>query len=373
MAVAGAKGVSGSRLSEELSKLRRKPSTRSWGIGNVQYVSARVKAKKTLLLPKETYDRLLLMEIPEIARFLGEGEYKAEMIEFGARYSGVDLIETAITRNLARTYNQIYSFAEGRLREMIGLYLERYDLDNVKAIVRGKVYGAPIADIEESLLPAGELPGDVLVQLIEAPSVERVFELLSGTIFAAALGKLGKRPAEVASWSRWEDLLSQMYYERQLDSVPPDSEANRLLREFIQREIDVLNLKTLLRTWIAKARFDWEIFIDGGRELKLKDLHDLLGADEADLLKRLGEFDVSKGIVPDLQGLAKKGVGSVMRRVEIERLRLAERYSHLHPLSVLPVLDFILRKDREVQNLRLIARSKESGLSIEEMRALLVV
>ena len=373
MAVSRADSMSGSRLSEDLAKFRRKPSTRSWGIGNVQYVSARVKAKKTLLLHKEVYDRILLMEMAEIARFLGEGEYKAELIEFGARYSGVDLIETAVIRNLARMYNQIYSFAEGRLREMIGLYLERYDLDNVKAIVRGKVYGAPASEIEESLLPAGELAPDLLSDLVQAKDVDGVFALLGGTIFAASLAKLGKRPSDVTDWSRWEDVLSQLYYARLLDSVAGESEANRLLKEFIQREIDVLNLKSLLRTWLAKSRFNWEIFIDGGRELKLKDLHDLVASDEADLLKRLSEFDLSKPIVPELQGLAKKGVGSVMRRVEIERLRLAERYSHLHPLSVLPVLDFILRKDREVQNLRIIARGKESGLPTPDIRALLVI
>jgi V/A-type H+-transporting ATPase subunit C len=270
-------------------------------------------------------------------------------------------------------YNQIYSFAEGRLREMIGLYLERYDLDNVKAIVRGKVYGAPASEIEESLLPAGELAPDLLSDLVQAKDVDGVFALLGGTIFAASLAKLGKRPSDVTDWSRWEDVLSQLYYARLLDSVAGESEANRLLKEFIQREIDVLNLKSLLRTWLAKSRFNWEIFIDGGRELKLKDLHDLVASDEADLLKRLSEFDLSKPIVPELQGLAKKGVGSVMRRVEIERLRLAERYSHLHPLSVLPVLDFILRKDREVQNLRIIARGKESGLPTPDIRALLVI
>ena len=44
-----------------------------------------------------------------------------------------------------------------------------------------------------------------------------------------------------------------------------------------------------------------------------------------------------------------------------------------NPLSVLVILDYIVRKDREVQNLRIIARGKESGLSPEVIRELLVI
>ena len=46
--------------------------------GNYPYVTARVRAKRASLVPEETYGRLLQMSIPEIARFLGEREYKAE-------------------------------------------------------------------------------------------------------------------------------------------------------------------------------------------------------------------------------------------------------------------------------------------------------
>src|SRR5438552_18111312 len=76
--------------------------------GNYPYVTARVRARRAALIPQETYARLLQMEIPEIARFLGEREYKTEMVALGARYSDVNLIERAMWRNLTRTYNDIY-------------------------------------------------------------------------------------------------------------------------------------------------------------------------------------------------------------------------------------------------------------------------
>src|SRR5438128_6174878 len=123
--------------------------------GNYPYVTARVRARRAALIPQETYSRLLQMEIPEIARFLGEREHKAEMLALGARYSGVDLIEMATSRNLTKTYNDIYNFCEGKLRAIVGRYLDRYDLQNIKTIVRAKIYGVSAEEVEEEHVHAG--------------------------------------------------------------------------------------------------------------------------------------------------------------------------------------------------------------------------
>ncbi len=341
--------------------------------GNYPYVTARVSAKRALLLPGETYARLLQMDIPQIARFLGEREYKAQMIALGARYAGVDLIEMAMARNLAETYTQIYEFCEGGLRTMVARYLDRWDLQNIKTIVRAKAHGASRTEVEEDLVPAGSFEADFLAGLLEAETLREVFDELEGTIYARALLLLGMRPPEIANWAVWEDLVSKLYYDELLASVPPSTDANRLMREFIQREIDIVNLKTLLRVWAARASFDREIFLSGGIEMDEEDLAEMATLDHERLVKRLERYSFFEAIAPDLERVRVTGVGVLIRRVEKVHLIQAARYAHLHPLSILPVLDYIVRKDREVQNIRLIARGKESGLSNDVIRDLLVV
>src|SRR5437870_5803251 len=98
------------RLRDRSQKIRERITYES---GNYPYVTARVRAKRAALLPADTYARLLQMQIPEIARFLGEREYKSEMVALGGRYAGVDLIEHATALNLTRTYNQIDDFLGG--------------------------------------------------------------------------------------------------------------------------------------------------------------------------------------------------------------------------------------------------------------------
>ncbi len=341
--------------------------------GNYPYVTARVRAKKSLLLPAEVYERMLRMEIPEIARVLAEGAYKAEILEWGTRLRGVDLIETATTRNMARVFNQIIGFSEGELRQMIGWYLDRFDVNNVKTIVRAKVFGATREEVLEDLVPAGSMSEAFLRRLIDEPSVEAVFDRLDGTMYAEAVKRLGIPAAEVERWNAWEDLVTQLYYENLLSVVPTRTDGTRLMRAFVRREIDIVNLRTLLRLWAAGMKLGRDPFVDGGFDFPKADLQAMVALDEATLAARLRRYPVAQELAGQLRELRARGVGQLIRQVEKIHLLTATKQAHVHPLSVLPVLDFIVRKDREVQNVRIIARGKESGLPGDVLRDLLVV
>ena len=69
----------------------------------------------------------------------------------------------------------------------------------------------------------------------------------------------------------------------------------------------------------------------------------------------------------------EKGLNEVLRSLEKHVLREASRHANLHPLSILPVLDYMIAKRNEVDNIRIIARGKESGLDNDVIRNLLVI
>ena len=236
--------------------------------------------------------------------------------------------------------------------------------------MRAKTYGASTEQVEEDLVPAGSLPVEFLRELATAPTLDDAFRRLDGTIYAEGL----EGPAsEVKNWAAWEDRVSRIYYAGLLQSVQPSTDANRLMRQFIEREIDIVNLKTLLRVWAAKAAFDRAIFLPGGYEMTEAELGEMVRLDKAALMARLRAYSFYDDIAGDLERVEATGVGALLRKVEKVHLIEATKYSHLHPLSILPILDYILRKDREVQNIRLIARGRESGLSTDVIRELLVV
>jgi len=341
--------------------------------GNYPYVTARVRAKKSALLSVDVYERMLVMETSQIARILGEGAYKAEILALATKASGVDLIELATSRNLAAVFRQIIGFSEGELRQMIAWYLDRFDVQNIKTIVRGKLFGASTAEIQEDLVAAGSMKESFLQSLIELPTLEEMFDELEGTIHAQALKALGKKPSEIVKWNEWEDRVTKLYYDNLLAVVPERTEGTRLMREFVRREIDVVNLKTLLRLWASKTSLPYDVFVDGGFEIPKEELSEMISFDVNALAARLHEYAFTEELSTRLKDLRTLGVGQLVRSVEKLHLLAAGRYAHVNPLSVLPILDYIVRKEREVQNLRIIARGKESALSADVIRELLVV
>ncbi len=137
-------------------KPSRKSDKKKKGSSNYAYAVTRVRAMKSKLLPKESYPpRLLNMGIDEITRFIQESEYKNDVDELAMKYSGGDLAEHALNRNLALTYDKLVRITSGELNYLIVAYLKRYDIWNIKTLLRGKIYNASVEDILESLIAAG--------------------------------------------------------------------------------------------------------------------------------------------------------------------------------------------------------------------------
>ncbi len=130
---------------------------RSGRNGNYAYTVARVKAKKSLLLGEEDYNKMLQMSVPEISRYISESGYQKEMADLAGRFEGVDLVETATYTSMAKVFSSILAASQGELETMVAAYLEKWDIWNLKVILRGKSYGLDAEAIREDLVPAGSL------------------------------------------------------------------------------------------------------------------------------------------------------------------------------------------------------------------------
>jgi V/A-type H+-transporting ATPase subunit C len=349
-----------------------------WGRkGNYSYSCARAKAKKRFLLTKDNYPKLMMMDLNEIGRFLGETQYQTEMVELASRYSGVSLIELGTSRNLARTNSNVLGFCTGELEEMIEAYLSRWDFWNIKTVLRGKFYGATAEEIEEDLVPAGKLTMEYLDSLIAMESNAELFEAVRRKEGICVPDEVMTALEETGTLQPIEDFLDKIYYARLLERIKPTTKPKKLFLRFIQKEIDVVNLHTLLKLKRADIPPDrmCNFFIDGGEELSLYDLTRLAGMETFEqMVDEIGNLKFLEDISEGLED-AKRGASLtvVMRELQRHLIRQSERFSHIHPLSVLPVLDYLIRKKIEVDNIRIIARGKESEMDPEVIKSLLVV
>jgi V/A-type H+-transporting ATPase subunit C len=350
------------------------------GTGNYAYACARVKARKSKLLPRETYPRLLNMELPQIGRFIGEGQYRKEVDELASRYSGVDLIELATYLNLARTYTAILGFTRGDLRGMVRHYLNRWDVWNFKTVLRAKIYGASWKDVADEIIAAGAFEMSTFQEIFNSTTTEEMaatfMRSTPRTEYDSVLQRILRRGGPVPL-ADMENALDQEYYRLLLKSIPSDERADRFFLEYVRMEIDVLNLKTLFKLKWEKIGGEKasDLLIPGGALLAGSTLGRLAASDDYEKflaeLRTTALFEPVRTSAPDVPNLAS--LNRVLRDLDMHLMTRAMQFSHLYPLSVLPVIDYLLRKKTEVDNLRVVARGKQSGLPDETIRSLLVM
>jgi len=346
------------------------------GASNTAYVCARVKAKKRFLLRRETFHRLMVMDLAEIGRYLGETQYRNEITALGANYSGAELIELGISQNLAETYTDIINFAGGHLKELIARYLERWDVYNIKTVIRGKVTNAPADEIKEIIINAGAFKTEFINRMIQAGSHEELIELIRQQKAVKVDEDILRTAISSGKLAALEDHLDRMYYSSLLSSLKERALSEKRFLDFIRREIDFTNLKALLKLKAEGSSGEAlsQYFIPGGMEYKIDRLTKMAVSEGTkEVIQELRMSTYSEYIRDELEAFEKdEEITSLLRALDRALLKTATKFSYLYPLSVLPVLDYILRKKTEVDNIRIITRGKESELSSDVIEELLV-
>ncbi len=343
------------------------------GSSNPEYVNARVRARRAALFSDDEYRKLVRMTPSEIARYMEESEYEREINELGARHSGVDLIEYALNRNLAKHFNDLLGFSEGQLYNLIARYLRKFDAWNVKTILRGVYSGASRDAIETDLIRAGEFDEKLFDRLLEASTIEDVITVLDGTIFGDSLEDAFEDFEENGVLVPLENAVDRIFYEELLGDLP-SSEPVALYKEFLEAEIDFRNAINALRLARSGADIDPSAyFIEGGTLFKPRDL-DALVSNPEELLSRIRDSQYGRELSEPLDSLEDAdSLIEFEHALESVLLKYSRRLGNVHPLSVCPVVAYILMKEREVENIRAIARGREAGLSETEIEQELVI
>jgi V/A-type H+/Na+-transporting ATPase subunit C len=343
--------------------------------GNYPYVCARVRARRALLLSRDVYSKLLMMDVHQITRFLGESQYKKEITELGIKYAGLELTEIALNRNMSEVYHQILGYCDGDLYTMLSAYLQREDVWNIKTILRGKFYNATPEEIMKTIRAAGRYPEDYWKKIVQtSKTVGEVIDTLEGNEYYQTLKVLGEECS--TNLTECEDRLEIAYYDFLLGAIPPNSEPNKLFLSFVRKEIDLLNLKTLLMTKFENVEPDKinKMLVAGG-EISEKEMQTLTKASNfKQLLEELQKLPYYEMIRDDIKTIEETGsLSNVIRILEKDFLTKATKSSYLYPLSILPILDYLIRKKIEIENLRILARGKDRGLSEQALKGLLVM
>jgi len=345
-----------------------------WG-----YINARMRGMKSRLLDRCALDNLVLQpDLESLIADLEKTPYKSDIIEAKVQYSGVLCIEYALRKNFVRTFRKILRFVRMEEAERyITIFLHRWDIQNIKTILRGKNIHITNEEILECLVPAGELDEATIIELVRQPDVRAVIDMLATWKIGYAKPLTKEYPvfAKSGDLALLECALDEYYYADALDQVKNPTYNNGLIRNIISLEIDVVNLRTILR--MIRDHIDpseaKKFLINGGQEFNARKLDHLLSLHSIEeVVEELKTTPYR--FLADLPPSAMRTQKISVIEKQLEKFLVQKGVNAFlgDPLSVASVIGFFWAKYNEITNIRIISRCKTADFPIEQLKEELV-
>ena len=332
---------------------------------------------KSKLILKNDYAKLMKMSHDEISRFIGDADYKKEMDDLAVNNSGADLLELAINANAAKSFSKIIRLSNGDAKILITEYLMRFDISNLKAVLRGVYSGADEAELKDNIIPGGQLLESTILGLLKKETIKEVIE----DAFILRVFPYLKNyvpPTDGMTLASVENYIDLKYYGGlfKLANLLPKSAS--VFKVFLENEIDLININTILL--MKKEDVDVEnirsmvITTGASSNLSKKIIESAIVAKDFSAALEVFESGAYSKEMSDGKDEAIKGsLTTIRRELDLRLMKKAFLLLHQNPLSIAPVLGYILAKEIEMKNLKMISRAKELDLPVEFMEKNLIV
>ncbi len=333
------------------------------------YTYVRTIVMRSNLFSRQDYEKMLKMELPEIIQFLEESTYKREIDELAVSEDGVTLVEHAVNRNFRRAVEKLQHISGHDLRILIDVYLWRNDIQNIKTILRAK-HSSQKADRVGNLFLPGTLKKAQLLKLFELGSVEEIIRAVKLPFTTDLESEYKER-----GLSGVESDLTKRYFHTTLDIASRIKEGGEAFKEFLQLEVDIVNITTILKLkreganadrinrYIirSKATRPEENMAALSRRHLIEKLLQAENIDECFTILRTTPF--RHAVAHAQQSYEQTGsLIDLERHLQLYLLKHTKLLSHKHPLSVDIVLSYLFAKVNEIRNVFMLIKGKQLGV-----------
>jgi V/A-type H+-transporting ATPase subunit C len=287
-------------------------------------------------------------------------------------------VEAAARSSAHAAFSKVLAIAPPEPRRLLALQINRWDVANIMAILRGKLAGAGPRDVLAAVLPIGELDEIQLGELAAEADVANVADALPTWkhAFAFTLRRaIRECPRQEDPVSLERDLY-RAYFLWALAQLREDDPQQALVREMVRRQIDLVNVITLL----ALVRDREQGAVNGAEPLA----RGMLGGA---ILRELAACDSLEGAFETLEttyfapGIEKgilaygqaRSLAVMERFLEAVIIEQGCRLFRRDMLSIAVPLGFIWRAYSELVNLRLLARGAVYRMPANAMREGMII
>jgi V/A-type H+/Na+-transporting ATPase subunit C len=353
------------------------------------YGNTRLRARKAELLSADDYEALLGRDLEGIVEALSGTAYRREIEAMLAGSNDMARLHDVLRRHLGRSLDELRAFYDGPARMLVDLLLARYDLNNLLALLRGRVRGHAPEEIVANLIPIGVLGDAAALEIARQQDPVAAVDLL----VSWRLPDRETARTLARAWPEFErtqdlamlELVLVTHHARVLDQELAEAGTDaEPLRELIARERDTTNALVVLRLRTALQHDELSDlppqpapgrFLAGGKIAAPALNAALRQPNRSDAVAGLAAAARRDDWRAPLDRFASDGDLSLLQReLEVSRVRWAVGlFLRGDPLSLDIPIAYVVAKENEVRNLRLLGEEAQATAPAAVTRTRLIV
>ncbi|MFT5872096.1 MAG: V/A-type H+-transporting ATPase subunit C [Clostridium sp.] len=219
-------------------------------------INTKVKALMGKMISEDQYLKLLkCKDFKSAVKVLKDETNYSELLEaYNLDTIHRGNLEIILYRHYISIYSKFINYFDGEYRKLVKAFFVRWEIEDLKMIIRGKYLGSSTGEIENKFIARNSLNTINYDYLLALKSVEEVIDGLKGSIYYKSLKNLGKTVNEKGLF-RIETELDFVYFttiRRELKHL--DNENKDVVQSILGQEADLLNLG-----WIYRGKIFYKI------------------------------------------------------------------------------------------------------------------
>ena len=332
-----------------------------------------------LLTERQLRELMSCRELSNAVSYLKKSAYNVYFQEAANESQNFNTDE-AIRRSLSDSIKKLTVIAKDEEMGLIEILLGRWDVFNIKTLIRGKLNNIPSFEVLQATIPAGTLNEGLLEEIYKQPSVYQIISMLVTIGFSYAFPLLKIKFIHEIDLFKGELELEKSFFSfflRKL-STPGKRDINsKIVHNFMRLLIDRYNLIAAVK--MSEEGFDADdksnYFIEVGRiispdvyekMIRSRDITECISMIESNEWKNHWNRFSSKIHITSPALLVEKWM-------DYEILMHAIKLSREDPLNIGLAVSYIWKKINEVINLRTILRGIQFKIPPDEIEGLLLI
>lgn len=337
------------------------------------YSNTRVKAMESRLISQQAMHSIVDASNIEaaLALLFQQQAYKDDIAKYGGTSMKRELVDFALSSNLARNVNKLVRIVPKPQKEAMRSLIGRWDIHNLRLALEAKDRGMGFEQIAPNIIETSVGSPQIKEAMREQTVESMLSRLAIGSPYSRIIKSASATYAKTKNAAEAIAVLDVGYYAGMSETIDEIAKVHPQSAAIVRMEMDSKNILTMIRGKRLGMKFSAlePYFITNG-SMRIKELAQVYDSSHSvdDMVHKIGKFDLKASL-----DVYKKTGQMVSFEIGMNNYILNKGLSALR-ISVLSfgaLLEYMYLKELEVRTLRIAINSKLYGLAAEDVNRLI--